>query len=151
MSFTLLLLTSSLTTQSLSAMNFMLPEEISALYTADVYKAARCQFTTGFGSILGIVATGFEIRPIGCTNILLGSSLVLIAIFSGLMATLTPNNIKPGLAFTTIAQFAGGCIKTLLYVSITYAVPDALIGSALGTLNLAYSFGPAFGSKCRRK
>jgi hypothetical protein len=63
------------------------------------------------------------------------------------MATLTPNSITPDLAYVTIAQFGGGCVKTTVYVSITYAVPDVLIGSALGVMNLAFTFGPAFGSR----
>lgn len=69
----------------------------------------------------------------------MGCSVVLIAVFSGAMASLDSSSIKPGLAFVTIAQFAGGCVKTIVYVSITFAVPDALIGSALGAVNLAFT------------
>jgi hypothetical protein len=128
-------------------MNTIFPQEIAVLYTTDPYKSARYQFTTGFGTELGVIVAGSLMRPLGYTNIFLGCCLVVIALFSGLMATLTPNNITPGLAYVTIAQFAGGCVKTIVYVSITYAIPDVLIESTLGVMNLAFTVGPAFGSE----
>jgi hypothetical protein len=128
-------------------MNAIVPQEIAVLYTTDPYKSARYQFTTGFGTELGVIVAGLVMRLLGHTNIFLGCYLVVIAPFSGLMATLTPNSITPGLAYVTIAQFAGGCVKTIVYVSIMYAVTDILIGSALGVVNLAFTFGPAFRSE----
>jgi hypothetical protein len=50
-------------------MNAIVPQEIAVLYTTDPYKSARYQFTTGFGTELGVIVAGLVMRLLGHTNI----------------------------------------------------------------------------------
>jgi hypothetical protein len=125
-------------------MHLIYPQEITALFTTDIMKAARYQLTSGFGAEFGALVAGMSMRSVGHTNLMLMTAAIIVALFVGLMASVTPGNIKGALAYTVLGQFGGGCVKTLIFVSATYAVPDALIGTALAILNLGWSFGPGF-------
>lgn len=129
-------------------MNAMFPEEISAVYTTTITKTSNhYQLTTGLGTQFGILAAGLRMRPLGHTDLPFGGSMTVATIFIGLMATLTPKGITPGLAYMTIASFAAGWFRLIMFVSITYAVPDILISTGIAVLNFGFNFGPAFGRK----
>jgi len=131
----------------LASMNLIYPQEITALFTTDAMKTARYQLTSGFGAEFGVIFAGMSMRFVGHTNLMLTVAAILVALFVGLMASVTPGSIKGALAYTALGQFSGGCVKTLIFVSVTYAVPDALIGTAIAILNLGWSFGPGFARK----
>jgi hypothetical protein len=145
--FVFLILAGALSAFCLASMNLIYPQEITALFTTDAMKTARYQLTSGFGTEFGVIFAGMSMRFVGHTNLMLTVAAILVALFVGLMASVTPGSIKGALAYTALGQFCGGCVKTLIFVSVTYAVPDALIGTAIAILNLAWSFGPAFARK----
>ncbi|KAH8761725.1 major facilitator superfamily domain-containing protein [Hyaloscypha finlandica] len=142
--FVFLILAGALSAFCLASMNLIYPQEITALFTTDAMKTARYQLTSGFGAEFGVIFAGMSMRFVGHTNLMLTVAAILVALFVGLMASVTPGSIKGALAYTALGQFSGGCVKTLIFVSVTYAVPDALIGTAIAILNLGWSFGPGF-------
>ncbi|CZR52483.1 uncharacterized protein PAC_02360 [Phialocephala subalpina] len=142
--FVFLILAGALSAFCLASMNLIYPQEITALFTTDIMKAARYQLASGFGAEFGVLVAGMSMRSVGSTNLMLTTAAILVALFVGLMASVTPGSIKGTLAYTFLGHFGGGCVKTLIFVSVTYAVPDVLIGAALAILNLGWSFGPAF-------
>ncbi|OCK82285.1 MFS general substrate transporter [Lepidopterella palustris CBS 459.81] len=120
------------------------PNEIAILYTTDPFKSGRYQLAPGLGLIVGIIVAGFSMRSIKHTHLQLSAASFFMSLFIGLLATLTPNSIRPGLAYTALADFFGGAMKLLIVVSAQLAFGDEVIGTATGVLNIARGIGPAF-------
>lgn len=81
------------------------PAEVGALYTADPIKIGVYGMPLGFGTEFGAIAAGVLIKLLGRTNYQLTASTLILTIFIGLQATLTPNDIKPAFAYLLFGGF----------------------------------------------
>jgi hypothetical protein len=115
--------------------------------TPDVYTAGRYHLAHNISNVVGGITAGLLMRIIGRTNIQLVVCGFMISLFVGLMATLEPGNIKPGLAYTAIGDFFGGYFKVLVLVMSQLAFGDELIASATGVMNMGRGLGPAYARK----
>jgi predicted MFS family arabinose efflux permease len=124
--------------------------QISSLYTTDPYRVGVDVLPYGIASVVGMLGAGLFMRKIRYTNLQLAVICFILTIFVGVMATLTPKTVKPGLAFTCLGGFAGGWVMILLVVMVQFGSPDRLIGTSTGLLNFARTVGQALGSKSQK-
>ncbi|KAF2812737.1 uncharacterized protein BDZ99DRAFT_272886 [Mytilinidion resinicola] len=120
---------------------------IPTLYAStppDPFRTYRYLLAPGIATVVGGLTAGLSVRAIGCTSLQFAAACFVQRVFIGLMATLTPNSIKPGLAFTAIGDFAGGYMKVLIVVKTQLAFGDELIGTGMGVMNLTRGIGPAY-------
>ncbi|OCK74981.1 MFS general substrate transporter [Lepidopterella palustris CBS 459.81] len=140
--FLFVLLAVTLATSGIASIDDVWPTEVSALYTTNQTRASVYILPSGFGTMAGALFAGLSMRIIRHTQLQFSATAFLGAIFVALMATLTPNNFRPGLAYIFVADFFGGAFKVISIVMIQLAFGDELIGTATGILNLARNIGP---------
>jgi predicted MFS family arabinose efflux permease len=129
------------------AMTFVWSSEVQSLYTSDPIKIGLYNFPAGFGAEVGALVAALLVRRIGRTNLQLTAACLFLTIFTGLMATLTPNSIRPALGYMSIGGFAIGFIQVLSVMMIQFEAPDKDIGDATGILISFRTVGAALGGK----
>jgi predicted MFS family arabinose efflux permease len=121
---------------------------VSTLYATSEHKAGVYLLPSGFGQICGALACGLLSRKIGHTQIQLSVVTFLLALFVGLMATMTPDSIQPGHAYSFLAEVMTGWNRVLTIVMAQFGVADKFIATATAALTISMSMGLAFNGKC---
>jgi hypothetical protein len=129
------------------AMTFVWTSEVQSLYTSNPIEIGLYNFPAGFGAEAGAFIAALVVRRIGRTNLQLATACLLLTIFTGLLATLTPNSIRPALGYMSIGGFAIGFIQVISVVMIQFEAPDKYIGDATGLLISFRTVGAALGGK----
>lgn len=142
--FLFVLLAVAMATFGIASIDSVWSTEISALYTTDPIKTGVYLLPSGFGEVGGALISGLLVRKLGHTQFQFSVYAFIMAIFIGLMATLTPKSIKPALAYTFIIELFGGALKLMTIVMVQLAFGDELIATATGVVNVARNIGPAF-------
>lgn len=112
------------------------PAQVGALYTQDPIKIGVYGMPLGFGTEFGAIAAGLFIKLLGRTNYQLGISTLILTIFIGLMATLTPHDIKPAFAYLLFGGFGITYAQITSIVVIQLSTADEHIGKATGILSV---------------
>lgn len=110
------------------------PAEVSALYTTNPIKIGVYGMPLGFGNEFGAIAAGIFIKFLRRTNYQLAISTLILTIFIGLMATLTPNDIKPSFAYLLFGGFGIVYAQITGIIVIQLSTADEHIGKATGIL-----------------
>ncbi|PCG92126.1 Major facilitator superfamily domain, general substrate transporter [Penicillium occitanis (nom. inval.)] len=119
------------------SMSLLWPEAIAALYTTDTIKAGWLSVSTGTGVIVGEIAAGILMKPLGYSKYQLIFITVAITAFSGALAAINQNTQAMGLAFTAIGGFFVGYLELItLIMCPLYCKPED-IGLASGFLGSA--------------
>jgi hypothetical protein len=129
------------------ALTFVWSQEVQAVYTTDPIKIGLYNFPAGFGAEVGAFIAALVVRRLGRTNLQLAIACLVLAIFTGLQATLTPNSIKPALGYMSIGGLAIGYIQVISVVMIQLEAPDKYIGDATGLLISFRTVGAALGGE----
>jgi hypothetical protein len=130
----------------LEVVTFVWSSQTQAIYTTDATKIGLYNFPTGFGAEVGFLIAAITIKR-GRTNLQLAVACLILAIFVGLQATLTPNGIRPGLAYLSIGGVALGFIQVIVVVMIQFGIGNEHIGAVTGLFILVRWIGAAIGSK----
>jgi predicted MFS family arabinose efflux permease len=123
------------------------PAEIGAIYTTDPVQIGVYGLPFGIGTEVGSVVAGFLLKAIGHTNWFLTGCCFFYTVFMGLYAILTPETIKPGLAFGAIAGTAIAAAQLISIVMIQFSTSDEHIGKATGLSATFRNVGGALASK----
>ncbi|RSL72456.1 hypothetical protein CEP53_001108 [Fusarium sp. AF-6] len=117
----------------LYGVNAFLPQQVAGLFTHDPIMVSVYLLPLNLCVIGGIMSSAYVLGVLKHYRILLISSLVLIAIFCGLLALVNADRAAMLLVFTGLIGLGVGVTTALPNVVMTYAVPPHLIGTA-GTL-----------------
>ncbi|RTE76899.1 hypothetical protein BHE90_008629 [Fusarium euwallaceae] len=117
----------------LYGVNAFLPQQVAGLFTHDPIMVSVYLLPLNLCVIGGIMSSAYVLGVLKHYRILLISSLVLIAIFCGLLALVNADRAAMLLVFTGLIGLGVGVTTALPNVVLTYAVPPHLIGTA-GTL-----------------
>ncbi|RAH43495.1 trichothecene efflux pump [Aspergillus brunneoviolaceus CBS 621.78] len=119
------------------SMSLLWPEAVLYLFTTNTIKAGWLSITTGVGVIVGEIAAGILMKPLGFTKYQLIASTVIITAFSGALAAINQHHQAYGIAFTAIGGFAVGYLELItLIMCPLYCKPED-IGLASGFLGSA--------------
>lgn len=77
--------------------------------------------------LVGIVAASYILGVFKHYRILLTTSVLIISLFCGLLALVTPSRVAMMLVFTGIIGLGVGVTTVLPVVILTYAVPSHLL------------------------
>ncbi|TVY85828.1 Efflux pump, partial [Lachnellula willkommii] len=117
----------------LYGVNSFFPVEASAIFTSDPVKVNAYLLPLNFFVIVGVIASGYILGKTHSYRIMLCLSLLLISVFCGLLALVTPSRIAMTLVFTAFIGLGVGVTTVIPVVILTYSVPSYLIGTA-GTI-----------------
>ncbi|KAJ5668718.1 hypothetical protein N7462_009788 [Penicillium macrosclerotiorum] len=119
------------------SMSLLWPEAIAYLFTTDSMKAGWLSCSTGLGVIVGEIAAGALMKPLGYSKYQLIASTIVITAFSGALAAINQDRQAYGIAFTVVGGFAVGYLELItLIMCPLYCEPED-IGLASGFLGSA--------------
>ncbi|PYH42883.1 trichothecene efflux pump [Aspergillus saccharolyticus JOP 1030-1] len=119
------------------SMSLLWPEAVLYLFTTDTIKAGWLSITTGVGVIVGEIAAGLFMKPIGFSKYQLIASTVTITAFSGALAAINQHRQAYGIAFTAIGGFAVGYLELITIIMCPLYCKPEDIGLASGFLGSA--------------
>ncbi|CAH0033226.1 unnamed protein product [Clonostachys rhizophaga] len=117
----------------LYGVNSFLPQQVGGLFTHDPIMVSVYLLPLNLCVIGGIMSSAYILGVFKHYRILLVSSLIVIAVFCGLLALVNAHRAAMLLVFTGFIGLGVGVTTALPNVVLTYAVPPHLIGTA-GTL-----------------
>ncbi|KAK2043428.1 fungal trichothecene efflux pump [Colletotrichum somersetense] len=117
------------------------PQQVQALYTTDITYAGWLSTTVGSATALGQICAGGIIRWGGNARYWIMFSTFAMVAFVGALASLTPETLNAGIAFTILGPFFVGFIElTSLALAPLFCKPSD-IGLASGLLASIRSAG----------
>ncbi|PYI08054.1 siderophore iron transporter [Aspergillus sclerotiicarbonarius CBS 121057] len=119
------------------SMSLLWPTAISALFTTNTIKAGWLSISTGAGVLVGEVAAGLLMKPIGHTKYQLIVTTVMITAFSGALAAVNQHRESYGIAFTAIGGFWVGYLELITIIMCPLYCKPEDIGLASGFLGSA--------------
>lgn len=129
----------------LYGVNAFLPVEASAIFTPDPVKVNVYLLPLNICVLVGIVAASYILGVFKHYRILLTTSVLIISLFCGLLALVTPSRVAMMLVFTGIIGLGVGVTTVLPVVILTYAVPSHLLGTAGTVLASVRALGGTVG------
>ncbi|KPM41468.1 hypothetical protein AK830_g5098 [Neonectria ditissima] len=117
----------------LYGVNVFLPQEVTGLFTHDPVMVSIYLLPLNVCLIGGILISSYVLGVLKHYRVLLVSSVLLITLFCGLLALVTPSRAAIMLVFTGLIGLGVGVTTVIPPVILTYAVPSHLLGTA-GTL-----------------
>ncbi|RAL02180.1 trichothecene efflux pump [Aspergillus ibericus CBS 121593] len=119
------------------SMSLLWPTAISALFTTNTVKAGWLSISTGAGVLVGEVAAGLLMKPIGYTKYQLIVTTIMITAFSGALAAVNQHRQSYGIAFTAIGGFWVGYLELITIIMCPLYCKPEDIGLASGFLGSA--------------
>ncbi|PWY72957.1 siderophore iron transporter [Aspergillus heteromorphus CBS 117.55] len=119
------------------SISLLWPEAIEALFTTKTIEAGWLSISTGAGVIVGEVAAGLLMKPIGFTKYQLIVSTLMITAFSGALASINQDRRSYGLAFTALGGFWVGYLELITIIMCPLYCDPKDIGLASGFLGSA--------------
>ncbi|GKZ37917.1 hypothetical protein AbraIFM66950_009749 [Aspergillus brasiliensis] len=119
------------------SMSLLWPTAITALYTTDTIKTGWLSISTGAGVIVGEVAAGILMKPVGYTKYQLILTTLLITAFSGALASINQHRQSYGIAFTALGGFFVGYLELITIIMCPLYCSPRDIGLASGFLGSA--------------
>ncbi|RAK94022.1 siderophore iron transporter [Aspergillus costaricaensis CBS 115574] len=119
------------------SMSLLWPTAITALYTTDTIKTGWLSISTGTGVIVGEVAAGILMKPVGYTKYQLIITTLMITAFSGALASINQYRQAYGIAFTAIGGFWVGYLELITIIMCPLYCSPQDIGLASGFLGSA--------------
>ncbi|KAE8146978.1 siderophore iron transporter [Aspergillus avenaceus] len=123
------------------SMSLLWPQAIGALFTTDTIKTGWLSSSVGLGVIIGEIAAGLLMKPVGHSKYQLITCTVIITTFSGALAALNQNRQALGIAFTAVGGFAVGYLELVTLIMCPLFCRPEDIGLASGFLGSAKQVG----------
>ncbi|RAL14138.1 trichothecene efflux pump [Aspergillus homomorphus CBS 101889] len=119
------------------SMSLLWPQAVLHMFTTNSIKAGWLSISTGVGVIIGEIAGGVLMKPLGFTKYQLIASTVTITAFSGALAAINQHRQAYGIAFTAIGGFAVGYLELITIIMCPLYCKPEDIGLASGFLGSA--------------
>ncbi|OJJ43515.1 hypothetical protein ASPZODRAFT_154411 [Penicilliopsis zonata CBS 506.65] len=119
------------------SMSILWPTAVAALFTTNAIHAGWLAVSTGLGVLIGEVAGGLLMKPIGHSKYQLIAVTTGVTVFNGALAALNEDRLVLGIAFTALGGFFVGYLEILTIIMCPlYCAPED-IGLASGFLGSA--------------
>ncbi|GLA38191.1 hypothetical protein AnigIFM63309_005197 [Aspergillus niger] len=119
------------------SMSLLWPTAIADLYTTNTIKTGWLSISTGAGVIVGEVAAGILMKPVGYTKYQLIITTLMITAFSGALASINQYRQAYGIAFTALGGFFVGYLELITIIMCPLYCSPQDIGLASGFLGSA--------------
>ncbi|KAF2022832.1 MFS general substrate transporter [Setomelanomma holmii] len=117
----------------LYGVNAFFPVEAQAIFTNNLLKINLYLLPLNIMVLIGCLLSAFVLGRLRHFRALLVVSLVLLALFLGLLALVTPSRVAIALVFTAVVGLCTGVTTVLPVVILSYSIPSFLLGTG-GTI-----------------
>ncbi|KAE8353465.1 siderophore iron transporter [Aspergillus coremiiformis] len=123
------------------SMSLLWPKAVGALFTKDPIQIGWHAVSVGCGCVMGEIACGLLMKPLGHSKYQLIGCTAAVMAFSGALAAMDQDREAYGLAFTAIGAFAVGYLELITIIMCPLFCKSEDIGLASGFLGSAKSVG----------